>query len=196
VVLPENGKDVYFANDEKVILTVSPLKLIKGIPLLVRASKYLLSQSKNTHHIFIGTGPLSYIVADLASKFPKRIKIVPYVSNEITSFYKDSTLLLHGSLYESQGLVLGEAMLAEKPVVAFNVASIPESVVDGVTGYLAEPFNPKDLANKALRILEDDTLAKKMGLMGKERAMNLYNLPRIAGKMEEIYKEVLTNEES
>lgn len=192
VTLPE-GEHANFlhVDNEKVLLTVGSLSLIKGTPLIVQASKNILSQLSDVVHVFVGSGTFSHMVRDLATKFPGRVTMIPRASSEIVSFYKNSTLLLHGSLYESFGLVLGEAMLCERPVVAFNVASIPECVEDGVTGYLARPFSAKDLAQKAVNILEDDEKAERMGLMGKRRAEDLYNLQRVAGKVEGIYREVL-----
>jgi len=192
ILLPGAGSNTRdLIKNEKVVLTVGSHSLIKGTPILVKASEYLLSKNSDISHVFIGRGPFSSLVEDLSIKFQGRVKIVTSASNEIVSFYQNSSLLLHGSLYESQGLVLGEAMLAEKPVVAFNVASIPECVLDGITGFLAEPYDPMDLALKALDILEDDKKAKRMGKMGKKRAMNIYNLPLVAGKVEGIYREVL-----
>jgi len=197
IILP--GEESYkrdLIKNDKVVLTVGSHSLIKGTPILVKASEYLLSENDDVSHVFIGKGPFSSLVEDLSSKFQGRVKIVPSASNEIVSYYQNSSLLLHGSLYESQGLVLGEAMLAEKPVVAFNVASIPECVLDGITGYLAEPYDPMDLALKALNILEEDEKAVRMGIMGKRRAVDLYNLPRVAGKVEGIYREVLMDGDS
>lgn len=195
VSLPQcNGNyDLAFPKDSKVLLTVSSLTLIKGIPLIVQASQHILQKNSKSVHVFVGSGPLVETVRRLISKFPNRVVLLAPVSNEITSLYYGSTLLIHGSLYESQGLVIAEAMLAGKPVVAFNVASIPECILHGVTGYLANPFDPEDLADKALAILENEERAKKMGLTGKRRAKNLYNLTFIAEKMEKVYKEVLIN---
>lgn len=195
VLLPRGDKtcDLHLPNHHKAILTVSSLSLIKGIPLLARAAENILSWRRHISYIFVGTGPLEGIVRRLMSKFPGRVLIFPQASDKMRSIYSQSTLLVHGSLYESQGLVIAEAMLSGKPVVAFNTSAIPECVLDNVTGLLAKPFDHTDLARKTITLLEDENVSKEMGSIGKERVEKLYGSSRIAERVESVYREALSS---
>ena len=55
-------------------------------------------------------------------------------------------------------LTLQEAQLMEKPVVATNVAGVPEMMIDGKTGFLVEEGNHEQLIKKLRLLLEDGDL--------------------------------------
>ena len=57
----------------------------------------------------------------------------------MSQFLKSIDIYLSTSLHEGSSNVILEAMAAGKPVVAFDVSSMPELIVDGETGYLV-PF--------------------------------------------------------
>jgi glycosyltransferase involved in cell wall biosynthesis len=195
VMLPESKK-VYplpIPEESRVILTVSSLTLLKGIPHVVRLAKRVLSLKRDVAYVIVGSGPLVNMVAQLSRKFPKRVLYVPHVSEEITSIYSKASLLVHASLYESQGLTIAEAMLSEKPVVAFGTPSIAECVVNGVTGLLARPYETDDLTKKTCDVIDDGDAATIMGLLGKQRAQKLYDPISIARRIEQVYIEALAN---
>jgi glycosyltransferase involved in cell wall biosynthesis len=50
------------------------------------------------------------------------------------------------------------------PAVGYRVQGLRDSIVDGKTGLLSEPFNPSALADKALKVLEDPKLAENLSL--------------------------------
>jgi len=179
--------------NKKILLSVCSLSLIKGIPVLVKAVENILSENKDVTYVSVGDGPLIPLVQDLASRFPRRVLILNHVSTGMRSIYAHSNVFIHGSLFEAFCLSMAEAMLVGKPVVAFNIASIPEMVINNVTGYLVEPLNPKNLAEKAIDLLDDDGKARKMGLAAKKRIEELTNSQRIACKMETAYKEAVAS---
>ena len=64
----------------------------------------------------------------------------------------------------------------KKPVVATNVAGVPEMMIDGKTGFLVEEGNHEQLIKKLRLLLEDDDLAKKMGNNGRKFIEESFNL--------------------
>lgn len=86
-----------------------------------------------------------------------------------------------------------EAMAAGKPVVATNIKGNNELVLDGVSGYLVQPNNPEELANRIVTILNNKKLAKEMGKRGSERIKKEFNISTNVKKIERIYNELLTN---
>jgi len=62
-----------------------------------------------------------------------------------------------------------EAMASGIPVVASRIGGLPFTVIDGVTGLLAEPGDPADLASQIARLLDDSSLRRQMGIAGRRR---------------------------
>ena len=67
------------------------------------------------------------------------------------------------SLLEGFPLAPQEAMSCGKPVVAFRVASLPEMVEDGVSGFLVEAKARGDFVERVLRLLRDPVLRARLG---------------------------------
>jgi len=75
-----------------------------------------------------------------------------------------------------------EAMRFKKPVVGTCFGGTPEVVVDGQTGFIVNPLNVKDTADKVVQLLTDDELAKKFGQAGLERVRENFLLSGQAEK--------------
>jgi glycosyltransferase involved in cell wall biosynthesis len=72
--------------------------------------------------------------------------------------------------------VLLEALATARPVVSTRVSGIPEIVVDGVTGLLVPPGDAAALADALALLLTDPDRARAMGVAGRQRATELFDL--------------------
>lgn len=79
----------------------------------------------------------------------------------------DLTILC--STIDGMPLAVLEAQALGKPVVASRVGSVPEMIVDGVTGVLCKPGDIEAFTSAAVRLLEDEELRRRMGTAGRER---------------------------
>ena len=77
-------------------------------------------------------------------------------------------------------MVLLEAMLYKKPVIATRVGGIPE--VLGDTGIIVEPGDDQQIARAIKQILNNKDLAKNMGEKGYHRLRNEFQAERMAQK--------------
>jgi SAM-dependent methyltransferase len=87
-------------------------------------------------------------------------------------------------------LVVLEAMLAGKPVVATRSGGAAELVLDGETGFLVPVDDPAALARAVLALLEDPERMAAMGQQGKERAQTVFSHERYIQKFERVFDQL------
>lgn len=93
--------------------------------------------------------------------------------------------------YEGHPYVVLEAMAAGLPVISTNVACIPETIRDGVEGFLIEPGDIETLADRIGCLLGDEPLRSRMGKAGRQRFLDQYTYEKFAEGMKAVFAEVL-----
>lgn len=91
---------------------------------------------------------------------------------------------------EPCGLVYLEAMAASRPVVALRSGGVPEVVVDGETGLLAEPGDVAGLAANIERLLREPELRRRMGDAGRRRVETVLDVRTMTHRIEAVYNTV------
>jgi glycosyltransferase involved in cell wall biosynthesis len=84
-----------------------------------------------------------------------------------------------------------EALWLRRPVVADRVGQLTEYVDHNTTGLLSHPEDPDSMADAALRLLADQTLAARLGQAGRERVLQEFNWPSLARQAERAYRAAL-----
>ena len=92
---------------------------------------------------------------------------------------------------ESFGVSLVEAMACGKPAVVSTVPGFKEVAVEGETALFVPPGDERKAADALLRLLNDESLARKMGEAARQRVLNLYDWQKNLDHIEELYAEVL-----
>jgi starch synthase len=125
--------------------------------------------------------------------------------HEVVQVLTHATVFVCPSIYEPMGIVNLEAMACETAVVASATGGIPEVVADGETGLLVPieqvsdgtgtPVDPdrfvRDLAAALSTLIEDPTRAARMGVAGRQRAVDHFSWEAIADRTLEVYRSVL-----
>jgi glycosyltransferase involved in cell wall biosynthesis len=115
-----------------------------------------------------------------------------YIS-EVRPLYQICDIVVHASIEpEPFGLVIVEGMSAGAAVVASSLGAAPEIVTHGVTGLIADPRSPEELAKALASLLSDPELRKKIALAGKIHAREKYAPERFAQTFDALYQEILT----
>jgi glycosyltransferase involved in cell wall biosynthesis len=171
--------------DARVLLAVSRLTKQKGIDLAVRA---LESLPDGTVLVVLGEGPeraeLERLAAEL--RVEERLFLLGRVP-DVATWLLRASVFVHPARWEGFGLAVLEAMLAGLPVVAANVSSLPELVLDGETGILVEPDDVAALAGGIVRALE----APELGSAGVARARSEFSVARMADRTAAVYAQIL-----
>lgn len=84
-----------------------------------------------------------------------------------------------------------EAMASGVPVVASNVASIPEVVADGETGYLVAPGDATALSNRLTDLLSNEAFRRRMGARSRARVESLFSLDQCVATHLEGYRRAI-----
>ncbi len=83
-----------------------------------------------------------------------------------------------------------EAMLAGLPVIATDVGSVREAVIDGVTGFVVPPDDVDALAGAMALVGKDRALRRTMGAAGRQRALEHFSLQAMASAYEDLYERI------
>jgi glycosyltransferase involved in cell wall biosynthesis len=74
--------------------------------------------------------------------------------------------------------VIMEAMATALPVISTDIGGIPEMVVQNETGVLVQPDDAVALAGAIEKVIDDRSLAQKLGRTGYERARELFSIEK------------------
>jgi glycosyltransferase involved in cell wall biosynthesis len=97
---------------------------------------------------------------------------------------------------EGLPLAILEAMALGKPVIATAVDGIPEVIEQGVTGFLHDHENSRQLADAILLCIEKPALAKRIGEAAQEHCRRTYNSHVFTANVAQIYHDFLRDEQA
>jgi glycosyltransferase involved in cell wall biosynthesis len=92
------------------------------------------------------------------------------------------------SLEENAPMGVAEAMAAGVPVVTSNRCGMPYMVQDGETGFLVDPLDVEDVADRLQAVLTDPDRRASMQARSREVARDRYHPDRIAARTREVYE--------
>ena len=93
---------------------------------------------------------------------------------------------------EGTPLSLIQAGMAGLPVVTTNVGSVPEVVIDGVTGIVTD-LDVQEIANALEKLATDKALREGLGLAAQELTLANFGVERLVHDHEELYKKLLAS---
>ncbi len=175
-----------------LILSVSRLVEKKGFPYLIQACKHLRDRGYQAQCLIIGAGPqeemLRRLIHDLDME--DRIELSGWLDqSQVRSYLQEAAIFALPCLVTANGdrdgipAALMEAMAMAKPCVSTTVSGIPELIETGHTGLLVPERDAMALANALSRLLDDATLARRLGQSGREKVYNEFNLDNITTQL-------------
>ncbi len=142
-------------------LFVGRLSEEKGLAVLLDA---YLQHGLTIPLKIIGDGPLSQNLAAKAAGLPHVTFMGRQDAQVVARMMKQAKFLVFPSIwYEGFPLTIVEAYACQLPVIAPDLGSMSEIIVDGVTGLHFESGNPTDLASKIQWAIAHPLLLSKMG---------------------------------
>lgn len=181
------------AGDAQTILYAGRLVRWKGVQYLLDAVAPL-SKTRNVQLLIAGEGEYRATLEQRARELgiSDRVKFLGYISSDALAPYYAlaDVVALASYANETFSIMSAEAMACARPVVGSNFGGIPEVIADGETGFLAEPENANDFAEKIARLLNDENLRERFGNCGRERVLKLFTWDAVTKRVLEAYDAV------
>jgi glycosyltransferase involved in cell wall biosynthesis len=168
-------------NGEKIFLSLGRLGHEKRIDVVIRSFENL-----DAKLIIVGRGPAEKRLKKLTGKLGLQNKVTfkGFVPEKLKPlYYSAADALVIASEFETQGLVVVEAMACGTPVIGANSGAVPEMIQDGKNGYI---FGPRDV----------EELTEKIGMFEPSKRMEenaiqtskSYSIEKCVAELEKFYR--------
>lgn len=176
------------------VLFFGRIKAYKGLDVLVEAMPKVVAQVPDVRFVVVGgEGDMTpYRQQPAAANAP-----VTWVNrfvddDEVAGFFQQAAVVVLPYTDGSASSVITLAYAFARPVVASRVASLPDAVVDGVTGLLVPPRDPAALAVALVDLLRDRARCHRMGQAARQWAATHLAWDGIAAQTVTVYQQLLT----
>jgi glycosyltransferase involved in cell wall biosynthesis len=166
--------------NERKILFVGNLHPNKGVHFLIKSFALVKSRINDVKLVIVGDGHLKHYLINLTKRLnlEKDVIFAGFVNDEdLPKYYASCDIFASASVLEGFGLIFLEAMALGKPIVAFNLASIPEVVENA--GILVNEINHEKFADAIIELLSDEKLYQEKSENALKRA-KLFSWEKIA----------------
>lgn len=174
----------------KTVVFFGHLKPSKGVFDLVYAASIVAERESNVSFVICGDGPETQSLQRLIEELglAKAVSLVGWVDGEAKrAWLRQSYIFVLPSYKEGMPLAILEAMTFGLPVVSTRIAGIPDVIEEGKQGLLIEPGDIEGLADRIIRLLEDQDLWRTMSANAQVKVKE-YSATRIADQWIRLYE--------
>jgi glycosyltransferase involved in cell wall biosynthesis len=179
---------------EIIIGAAGRLVPVKNFDMFLQAARVVLDRGLPARFVLVGDGPRRDYLERLAGELRLREKLM-FLGwrGDLTRVLSALDICVITSKTETTSLVALQAMALAKPVVATNVASLPEIVSVGETGLLVKLDDVSGLADSLERLIRDRQLRQQLGSNARNRVESRFDIRRMAEETYKVYEQVLAN---
>ena len=187
------AKGTYTGNGAPHLVVTRNLEALYDCATALRAFAIVRRRFPRARLTIAGRGPEREMLLGLAGQlgvgeatsFPGSLD-----RDAMASLYASADLMLNPSRVDNMPNSVLEALASGVAVVSTNVGGVPYMVNDGRTALLVPPGDPQAMADAALRILSEPSLASALVAAGREMAQR-YTWPEVRTQLAALYEEVL-----
>ena len=173
-----------------VVGCLARLDNVKGLDVLLHAIVPL----PNVTVVVAGRGPERVSLDQLAARLgvAERVRFLDWTDSPRELLLSFDIFVLP-SRAEGFPLSIIEAMLAGLPVVATDVGSVREAVIDGETGTLVCPNDREALTSALRRLVDQPALRRRFGERGRAVAAEQFTVQKMLTAYEDLYEQLMTS---
>jgi glycosyltransferase involved in cell wall biosynthesis len=172
---------------------------VKDFFTLADAAVEILGRHRNTRFLVVGDNSLVDLNRSHYAEVAKRLNELGIADRFIFTGHRTDVPRLIAAMdlcvlcshREGFPLSILEAMAMGKPVVATDVGGIPEIVTPGVTGYLHQHGNSKELADAVLSLIDNPEEANRIGASAREHVRQNYSRQKFADEIAKTYLDLM-----
>lgn len=170
----------------------------KGVRQLLQALEYLIPDYPDLHLNLYGRDwcfPNGKSYVELMKETFDKIQNAytfhgPVEQKKLPSIYENAEICIFPSHSETQGLVAPEAMAMEKPVIFTQLGPGPETIDHGIDGWLCNPLDPVDIADKIKLVLRKRDSFSEIGRGARAKVIEKFSPKKILKSNIEYYTSI------
>lgn len=180
--------------DRYTVGLVTFFKPFKNLPAFVQVARKVIDAGIDAQFVLVGDGPDRPVVEAAIES----LKLTPYfflpgrTENSREWYAAFDVALMTSNSSEAFPLTLLEAMAMGLPVVATNVAGIPDIVLHEQTGFIAEPTDIEGLAQYVIWLWRDPKLRYSLGQAGYQRVLTEFNADLMVQRYARLFEELVS----
>jgi glycosyltransferase involved in cell wall biosynthesis len=189
-------RDIRPAGGEEYLLCIAAHRTKKAIDVLLRAFVAIRRHHPAIRLRLVGDGPMRRALEQLARDLSIAHKVDFLGARgraEVAKELEGCAVFVLPSRAEPFGIVVVEALVRRRPVVASAAGGIPEIIEDGHSGILVTPDDPNALAAALLRVLGDKALSESIARQGEVRARAMFGKTMMGSRYEGLYESLRRN---
>ncbi|MFA5761880.1 MAG: glycosyltransferase family 4 protein [Dehalococcoidales bacterium] len=193
----------YRLENSNIVLFVGRICADKGVEYLIKAADIVINHHHKNDVLFLIVGPSEQFDANniKAGSYTEKVNqlvadyslqqniiftgIVP-IDDKI-KLYTACDMVVIPSVVDLDPQVQIEAMASGKPVIGTNVGTMPRRITDGQSGFIVEPADEKQLAEKITYLLDNPDEREKMGIRARKTVEENYSAEQMALRMLEVF---------
>ena len=200
VVLVHNGLDPYkigfltreearvqlvLPHSKKVIGIIANFYPAKGLEYAIEAASKI--DRDDVVWCVIGDGMGRFTLKRMIEDAGLVEKVLLVGRKEDASQYLHAfDLFVLPSVKEGFPWVILEAMAAKLPIIASRVGAVPEIIEDGISGYVVEPRDSDQIAERVATLLDNTHKAQEMGIQAHQRLLFAFNIETTIHQIEKL----------
>lgn len=180
----------------RVVLSLGALSWEKDPLTHLRITTRVLRE-REIVHMWVGDGPMRGALRAAADRAELDGRLLLLGSrSDVPDLLAAADVVLFASRHdgmEGMPAAVIEAGMAGVPVAGFALGGVPEVVLDGQTGVLADPGNVESLALRVSELLDNDERRRAMGRAARERCLSRFEIGPIAQRYLSLYEQVMAS---
>lgn len=171
----------------------------KGLQYIIDAMPAILTKYPEAKLFIVGNGNYKKEIKEKVIKADllRNISFINFIKREqMERQYVRSSIVIVPSIWpEPLGMVGIEAMSVGRPIIASNIGGIPEWLLNNKTGFLIEPQNSEQIADKVITLFSNQKLAHKISKCARRKAEE-YSINRHVNELENVYMKLIKEYQS
>jgi glycosyltransferase involved in cell wall biosynthesis len=200
-----NVRQKYGLGGKRNILFVGRICAEKGVEYLVKAADIIVNRLGEDNVQFLIVGPAEQFGTDGKTQSPYKAQIIRLIKDfglqeairltgivpvdGLRRLYTACDVVVIPSVVDLDPQVQIEAMASGKPVIGTRVGTMPRRIKDGQSGFVINPADEKQLAEKIQYLLDNPAERGKMGVYARKLVSEQYSSDKMAVRMLEVFED-------